>query len=48
MHDSQLTAGLSAMVRGAEDGSRVRVLDYSEEQLETILKDYFKTADAQT
>lgn len=39
---------LSAMVRGAEDGERVKVLDYNEDQLETILKDYFKTADLQS
>ena len=29
------------MIRGAEDGGKVKVLDYSEDQLETILEDYF-------
>ena len=32
---------LSAMVRGAEDGDKVRVMDYSEDQLESILSSYF-------
>lgn len=35
-------SGLSAMVRGAEDGDSVKVVDYEEEQLESILKDFFK------
>lgn len=33
------------MVRGAEDGAKVRVIDYDEEQLETLLKGYFKSTD---
>ncbi|XP_029963410.1 5-hydroxymethyl-dUMP N-hydrolase [Salarias fasciatus] len=33
---------LSAMVRGAEDGRLFLVKDYSEEQVEEILKDFFQ------
>ncbi|XP_067093015.1 5-hydroxymethyl-dUMP N-hydrolase [Osmerus mordax] len=32
---------LSAMVRGADDGSLFQVLDYSEEEVEGILEHYF-------
>ncbi|XP_066553268.1 5-hydroxymethyl-dUMP N-hydrolase isoform X1 [Amia ocellicauda] len=33
---------LSAMIRGAENGSLFQVRDYSEEQAETIVEDYFR------
>uniref|UniRef100_A0A8C6TEI8 2'-deoxynucleoside 5'-phosphate N-hydrolase 1 n=1 Tax=Neogobius melanostomus TaxID=47308 RepID=A0A8C6TEI8_9GOBI len=33
---------LSAMIRGAEDGRRFVVQDYSEEQVQTVLKRFFK------
>ncbi len=29
------------MVRGAEDGVKVKVKDYHEDEIETILQDYF-------
>lgn len=32
------------MIRGAEDGDKVKVIDYNEDQLETILRDYFQNA----
>ena len=33
---------LSAMIRGANNGKNMKVIDYSEDQLESILQDYFK------
>ncbi len=33
---------LSAMIRGADNGENVKVLDYREDQLESILQDYFE------
>ncbi|XP_067875877.1 5-hydroxymethyl-dUMP N-hydrolase [Heterodontus francisci] len=33
---------LSAMIRGAENGTNFQVKDYSEEQMETILQQYFE------
>ncbi|XP_020368163.2 2'-deoxynucleoside 5'-phosphate N-hydrolase 1 [Rhincodon typus] len=33
---------LSAMIRGAENGTNFQVKDYSEEQVETILQQYFE------
>uniref|UniRef100_A0A8C5LFV7 5-hydroxymethyl-dUMP N-hydrolase n=1 Tax=Jaculus jaculus TaxID=51337 RepID=A0A8C5LFV7_JACJA len=33
---------LSAMIRGAADGSRFQVWDYEEEQLEAMLDQYFE------
>ena len=38
-----LNTGLSAMIRGAEDGDKIKVIDYQEEHLQDILKSYFKT-----
>ncbi|KAJ3610131.1 hypothetical protein NHX12_022225 [Muraenolepis orangiensis] len=32
---------LSAMIRGADDGDLVQVQDYTEDQVEAILEDYF-------
>ncbi|CAL8367583.1 unnamed protein product [Gadus morhua 'NCC'] len=32
---------LSAMIRGADDGERVQVRDYAEEEVEAILDEYF-------
>ncbi|XP_015255767.1 PREDICTED: 2'-deoxynucleoside 5'-phosphate N-hydrolase 1 [Cyprinodon variegatus] len=37
---------LSAMIRGAEDGKRFLVRDYSEEELETILREFFSSLEA--
>lgn len=34
---------LSAMIRGAADGSRFQVWDYAEEEVETMLQRYFET-----
>ena len=34
------------MVRGAEDGDKVKVIDYNEDQLETILQTYFNSLDS--
>ncbi|XP_041044750.1 2'-deoxynucleoside 5'-phosphate N-hydrolase 1-like [Carcharodon carcharias] len=33
---------LSAMIRGAENGTSLQVRDYSEEEVETILQQYFE------
>ena len=33
--------GLSAMIRGADNGSKFTVKDYSTEQVESILENYF-------
>ena len=33
---------LSAMIRGADNGENMKVIDYSEDQLESILQDYFE------
>lgn len=41
-----LFAGLSAMIRGAEGA--VKVIDYSEPELETILSSYFTQLDSIT
>lgn len=35
--------GLSAMIRGADNGATFLVKDYSEEQVETVLQEYFST-----
>ena len=36
------TVGLSAMIRGAEDGDNFQVKDYSEDQIETMLEEFFR------
>ncbi|EHB10864.1 Deoxyribonucleoside 5'-monophosphate N-glycosidase [Heterocephalus glaber] len=38
---------LSAMIRGAEDGSRFQVWDYDEGQLEALLDQYFEAGDSE-
>lgn len=35
-------AGLSAMIRGADDGEHFVVRDYHEDELENVLEEFFK------
>lgn len=37
----RLSAGLSAMIRGAEDGELFVVKDYSEDDVENVLEEFF-------
>ena len=40
---SPVSPVLSAMIRGAEDGSQFHVRDYSEEEVERILEEFFSS-----